>query len=141
MRRPAFAYLIIILLAYPAAKWLLPRLSPADVYVLSEQTRTPQEPTQVLRSEKEEEITLRVPYWPGLAGRRYQLRIEDESGLSLVVLQNFSDFGDRGYFYLDLSVKYLPDGRYFLIVKEISKEDAGVFEETRFPFMLITAEH
>ena len=141
VRRPAFAYLIIILLAYPAARWLMPRLSPAEVYVLSEQTRTPQEPMQVLRSEEEKEVRLRVPYWPDLEAQRYELRIETESGLSVFAVQNFSDFGDQGFFYLDLSARYLPDGRYFLIVKEISRVDISVFEETRFPFRLITAEH
>jgi len=140
VRKPAFAYLIIILLAYPAARWLMPRLSPAEVYSLIEQTRAPQKPTQVLRSAEEEEVRLRVPYWPDLEARRYELRIEIESGLSVFTVQNFSGFGDQGFFYLDLNVRYFSDAVYFLIVKEISKEDASVFEETRFPFRLVTAE-
>jgi hypothetical protein len=140
VHKPAFAYAIVILLAYPAARWLIPKLSPVEVYVLSEQTRTPQEPIRVLRGELDEEVKLRIPYWPDVENQRYDLRIVNESGATVLMIQNFTNFEDQGFFRLDLNAKYLPDGEFFLIVKEISREDSTKFEETRFPFRLVTEE-
>lgn len=148
VRKPAFAYLIIVLLAYPAARWLLrqpqppvPPVSPEKVYMLSEQTRTPAKPTVVLRDKNDRLIRLDIPLWPDLDNNSYELMIKAENGQTIFETKSFAEFGSQGIFQLVLSGDSFSDGGYVLIVKEKNKKDPSISSETNFPFQIIKAKN
>ena len=150
IKKPAFAYIIVILLAYPAGRWLfkesppgmlpIPKVAPEKVYVLSEQTRVIAEPTPVFRSDRENNVRVGIPFWPDLENQSYELVISSESGENIFAMMDFTDFGDQGYFQLVLNTDSIPDGGYVLIIRETSKEDPSISSETYFPFHIIMAE-
>ena len=143
VKKPAFAYIIVLLLAYPAGRWLFyksppsPEVASEIVYLLSEQTRITGEPTSVLRSDKDKQVRVAIPFWPDLENQSYELMINSESGETIFAIKDFTDFGDQGFFQLVLNTDFFPDDRYILILKEINKKDSTIFSETYFPFQII----
>jgi len=143
VKKPAFAYIIVLLLAYPAGRWLLyksppsPKVASERVYLLSEQTRITAEPTSVFRAEKDKAVRVSIPFWPDLEKQSYELVINSESGETIFAIRDFTDFGDQGFFQLVLNTDFFPDDRYILILKEINKKDSTIFSETYFPFQII----
>lgn len=147
VRKPAFAYAVAILLAYPAARWLLlqpqppvPPVAPEKVYMLSEQTRTPAKPTVVLRDKNDRLIRLDIPFWPDLDNNLYELMIKSENGQTIFDVADFAEFGSQGMFQLVLNSDSFSDGRYVLIVKEKNKRDPSISSETNFPFQITKEE-
>jgi Zn finger protein HypA/HybF involved in hydrogenase expression len=151
IRKPAFAYIIVLLLAYPAGRWLIqksppgmppiPKVVPEKAYILSEQTRMIAEPTPVFRSDREKNVRVGIAFWPDLENQSYELMISSESGENIFGMMDFTDFGDQGYFQLVLNTDSIPDGRYVLIIRETNKEDPSISSETYFPFQIIKAGH
>ncbi|MGB2804433.1 MAG: zf-HC2 domain-containing protein [Candidatus Zixiibacteriota bacterium] len=150
VRKPAFAYIIVVLLAYPAGRWLfspsqpgmppVPKVACERVYVLSEQTRVTAEPISVFRSSEDKEVRVGIPFWTDLDNHSYDLRINDESGQTIFTVKDFTDFGDQGFFQLLLNTDSIPDGRYNLILRETNKRDPATFSETYFPFQITKAK-
>jgi hypothetical protein len=150
VRKPALAYFIILLLAYPAARWLfrpsqsgtppIPLVSSEKVYVLSEQTRETTEPASVFRDSKDKSIRLSIPFWADLDNQSYELVINTEKNQTIFDYKNFTDFGNQGFFQLVLNTDSIPDGRYVIIVKEKNRKDPTIFSETRFPFQIVRAK-
>ncbi len=150
VRKPAFAYIIVVLLAYPAGRWLFspsqPGIPPVlkvaseSVYVLSEQTRVTAEPTSVFRSDKDKEVRVGIPFWPDLENQSYELWINSERGETIFAIKDFTDFGDQGFSQLVLNTDSIPDGRYNLILRETNKTDPTISSETYFPFQIIKAK-
>ncbi len=150
VRKPALAYFIILLLAYPAARWLLrpsqsgmppiPIVSSEKVYVLSEQTRETTEPASVFRDSKDKSIRLSIPFWADLDNQSYELLINTERDQTIFDYKNFTDFGSQGFFQLVLNTDSIPDGRYVVIVKEKNRKDPTIFSETHYPFQIIKAK-
>lgn len=150
IRKPAFAYIIIILLAYPAGRWLfrssqpgmppIPKVASETVYVLSEQTRVTAEPTSVFRSDKDKSVRVGIPFWADLENKSYELKINSESGQIIFSIKDFTDLGGQGFFQLVLNTDSIPDGRYILILRETNKKDLTIFSETHFPFQIIRAK-
>lgn len=143
VRKPTFAYIIVILLAYPAGRWLLgpsqpkmPAVFSEKVYMLSEQTRVPTEPTLVFRSDKDKTIRIGIPFWSDLDNYSYELVIRNERGESIFTIKEFTKFGDQGFSQLALDTDSFPDGRYILTIKEIDKEDPAISSEANFPFQI-----
>lgn len=107
VRKPVLAYVIILLLAYPAARWLfrpsqsgmppIPIVSSEKVYVLSEQTREMTEPASVFRNSKDKSIRVSIPFWADLDNQSYELVINTESGQTIFDYKNFTDFGNQGF--------------------------------------------
>lgn len=147
VRKPAFAYAIVILLAYPALRWVLQQPEPTlpsviseKVYLLSEQTRLTAKPILLLPSNKERFIRLGIPFWPNLDNYSYQIAIKDESGRILFEMKDFVDFGNQGLFELALNTDSFGDGTYILVIKETNKKDPSSSSETVFPFQITHKE-
>ena len=146
VRRPAFAYIIILLLAYPAARWIfrkpptgmlpIPKVASERVHILSEQTRLTTEPTSVFRSEKDNKVRVGMLFWPDLDRNSYELFINTESGQTIFYQKDFTGFGEQGFFQLVLNADSIPDGKYVLILRETNKKDSSISSETYFPFNL-----
>jgi len=149
-RQPALAYIIILLLAYPAYRGLflpsqlkmpaLPIISSEKVYVLSEQTRETTEPISVFRNSKDKQVRVGVPFWADLENESYELAIKSETGQNIFLINDFTDWGNQGFFQLVLNTDSIPDGRYILIIRETNKKDSTIFSETHFPFQIIRAK-
>lgn len=143
IRKPAFAYIIVLFLAYPAGRWLFyksppsPKIASETVYLLSEQTRITAEPTSVFRTDKDKTVRVVIPFWPDLENQSYELKVNSESGETIFAIKDFTDFGDQGFFQLVLNTDSIPDGRYILILRETNKKDPAIFSETYFPFQII----
>jgi hypothetical protein len=150
VRKPALAYIIVLLLAYPAARWLIgpsqprvtsvPKVVSEKVYLLSEQTRVTAEPTSVFRSNKEKRVRIGIPFWPDLEKQSYELKISTEAGQTIFAVKDFTDFGNQGFFQLILNTDSIPDGRYILILRETNRKDPASFSETNFPFQILKAK-
>ncbi len=147
VRKPAFAYAIVILLAYPALRWILQQPQPTfpsviseKVYLLSEQTRLTAKPTPLLRSDKERFIRLSVPFWPNLDTYSYQIAIKNEGGRTLFEMKDFVEFGSQGLFQLALNTDSFGDGAYVLVIREKDKKDPSSSSETLFPFQITHKE-
>jgi len=147
VRKPAFAYIIVILLAYPAGRWLFyksppsPKVAAERVYLLSEQTRITGEPTSVLRSDKDKQVRVAIPFWPDLENQSYELKVNNESGQTIFAIKDFTDFGDQNLFQLVLNTDSISDGRYVLILRETNKKDPNISSETYFPFHIFMAKN
>ena len=146
LRKPAFAYVIVVLLAYPAARWLfapselqilIPKVAPEKVYVLSEQNRITAEPISVFRNKEDKLVRIGIPFWPDLDNYSYEFVIKNESGESIFTSRGFTDFGEQGFFQLALNPDSFSDGSYVLTIKEIDKKNPEVFSETNFPFRIV----
>jgi hypothetical protein len=147
VRKPVFAYVIAILLAYPAARWLLrqpqssiPPVAPEKVYMLSEQTRTPAKPTIVLRDKNDRLIRIDIPFWPDLDNNSYELMIKAQNGQTIFEIKSFAEFGSQGISQLVLNSDSFSDGSYILIVKEINRKDPTLSSQTNFPFRITKEE-
>ena len=150
VRKPALAYFIILLLAYPAARWLfrtsqpgmpsIPMVSSEKVYVLSEQTRETTEPISVFRNNKDKQVRVGIPFWADLEKQSYELIINTENGQIIFSINDFTNFGNQGFSQLLLNIDSIPVGRYILIIRERNKKDPSIFSETRFPFQIINAK-
>jgi len=148
VRKPVLAYIIVILLAYPAASWLLrspksgesivPKVAFEKVYMLSEQTRTTVEPTSVFRKTKDILVRVVIPFWADIENESYNLAINDENSKSILAIKDFTDFGNQGFFQLVLNTDSISDGRYTLVVWGTNKKDPAISSETNFPFQIIT---
>lgn len=150
VRKPAFAYIIVILLAYPAVRWffepyqpsvkLIPKVASERVYLLSEQTRVTAEPTSVFRSDKDNKARIGIPFWPDLEKQSYELLIKTQNDQTIFDVKDFTDFGEQGFLQLVLNTDSIPDGRYILILRETNKREPSIFSETYFPFQIIRAK-
>ena len=150
VRKHVFAYIIIILLVYPAGRWLfrssqpgtpsIPKVASEKVYLLSEQTREATEPISVFRNSKDKQVRVGVPFWVDLENESYELVINTESGQTIFSIKDFTDFGNQGFFQLALNTDSILDGRYILIIRETNKKDSTIFSETHFPFQIIRAK-
>ena len=145
--KPAFAYMIVLLLAYPAARWLfapsgpevssIPQVAPERIYVLSEQNRTLAEPVSVFRNKEDKLVRVGIPFWPDLDNYSYELVIKDESSEIVFIIKDFTDFGEQGFSQLVLNTDSFPDSRYILTINEIDKENSELSSETNFPFRIV----
>ncbi len=139
---PAFAYLLALLLIYPAylgLKWLgedRPAASTLQIIELQQAERTAGPSLQVKLEPGARSFALSffIPIEPGLE-RRYELALFDASGRLVASVKGVRSWDGLGNFLLLCDTNQFPPGNYRLVVKEEEKEGPGRAEFT-FPFSL-----
>jgi hypothetical protein len=137
---PAWAYLLVLILAYPAYRGLTgpgggPRLLSQPV-ALGDLARAASGEAGVVRAGADSVVTIFVPVDPAY---RYALAIEDASGRVVYREDHASPFDRIGTFAILLPEGSLPPGTYEILVDEL--EGPGKTPETpqnvyRFTFSL-----
>lgn len=140
MRSPVPAYLLALLLLYPAYRGLIgagaqptPHLLPTPVPIASETERGPAEtPIRVEAGTEQTVLTVFVP----IARDRYRYRLElrTREGRRLFVVDDAQSFDGLGTFALTLPKGYLGAGVYELRVGEWERDGREPANEYVFPF-------
>jgi len=140
MRSPVPAYLLALLLLYPAYRGLVgggvqpaPRLLPPPLPIASETERGPAEtPIRIEAASEQTVVTVFVPIAPGRY--RYQLELRTQQGRRLFVVDNAQSFDGLGTFALTLPKGFLGAGVYELRVGEWERDGTEPANEYVFPF-------
>ncbi len=135
---PAWAYLLVLLLAYPAYRGLTPgsergpRLLSQPV-ALGDLARASSGEAGLVRSGADTVVTIFVPVDPAY---RYALAIEDESGRIVYRAADASPFDGIGTFAVLLPAGSLPPGHYEILVDELEGSAPAPLNVYRFTFSM-----
>jgi hypothetical protein len=146
-RRPIFAYVLVIILAYPAYLGFRTMTKPPSTERISgaaglpvrlvAQTRGTASPVVIHRVRSQAFLLLEVPFYPLPEERGYDIHLVNESRIfpaqDLVV-----DFHRPKAIRVVLRISDLPDGRYRLVVSEHDRDTAAETAHQEFPFELLT---
>jgi hypothetical protein len=135
---PAWAYLLVLLLAYPAYRGLRP-LGLEEPKVLTQPValgdlaRASSGEAGLVRAGADTVVTLFVPVDPAY---RYALAIRSESGRTLYRTENASPFDGIGTFALLLPAGSFGAGRYEILVEELGRSSATPLNVYQFTFSI-----
>lgn len=134
---PAWAYLLVLLMAYPAYRGLTgasegPRVLKEPV-ALGDLARTPSGEAGLVRAGADTVVTIFVPVDPAY---RYALAIEDQSGRPVYRADDASPFDGIGTFAVLLPAGSLPPGRYEILVDELEGSASDPLNVYRFTFSM-----
>jgi hypothetical protein len=140
MRSPVPAYLLALLLLYPAYRGLIgagaqptPQLLPPPIPIASETERGPAEtPIRVEAGSERTVLTVFVPIAPDRY--RYRLELRTQQGRRLFVVDDAQSFDGVGTFALTLPKGFLGAGVYELRVGEWERDGTEPANEYVFPF-------
>jgi hypothetical protein len=140
MRSPLPAYMLALLLLYPAYRGLVgggaqqtPRLLPPPLPIASETERGPAgTPIRVEAGSEQTVLTVFVPIAPDRY--RYQLELRTQQGHRLFSVEDAQSFDGVGTFVLTLPKGFLGAGAYELRVGEWESDGTGPANEYVFPF-------
>lgn len=141
LRTPAAAYVMALLLVYPAfvgVRHLQQERSdtqPFDLRVepvlLTEMRRSSSTTPIVHRMTKQTLLRVNIPFYHIADERHYEFAIADHSD-SIIAVETISDLSDKGIIHLLVNASALADDTYFLSVREI---------DTMAPFDTIVYEY
>jgi hypothetical protein len=135
---PAWAYVIALLLIYPAYLGLQryprsePRVLPSPVALGEPATRAPGE-TRLVRAGSDSVISIFVPVDPSY---RYSIEIRDPSGQVQYRMEDASPFDGIGTFAVLLPAGTLDRGRYDILVEEAERSGPRPLNVYSFPFTI-----
>lgn len=135
---PAWAYLLILVLAYPAYRGLRPegiggpRVLGQPV-ALGDLARASSAEAGMVRAGDDTVVTIFVPVNPTY---RYRLAIRSESGLTIYRAENATPFDGIGTFAVLLPASSLAAGRYEILVDELRESDSEPLNVYRFTFSM-----
>lgn len=121
---PAWAYLLVLLMAYPAYRGLRPEAFGVGPRVLTQPValgdlaRASSGEAGLVRAGADTVVTIFVPVDPGY---RYTLVIRNESGRALFRAEGASPFDGIGTFAVLLPAGSLPVGRYEILLDELDE--------------------
>jgi hypothetical protein len=136
---PSWAYLLVLLMAYPAYRGLTREAPEGGPRVLSQPValgdlaRTASGEAGVVRAGADTVITTFVPVDPAF---RYGLVIEDESGQTVYRVEDASPFDGIGTFAVLLPAGSLPPGRYEILIDELEASSSTPLNVYRFTFSM-----
>ena len=141
-KSPLPAYLLVLLLAYPAYRGLVdgdavrdPHLLPQPLSVASETERGPGE--ALVRVEEGGEQTVLTFFVPIAPDRyRYELELRTREGRRLFVAEDAQSFDGVGTFALTLPGGWLSPGAYELRVGERELAEGELVNHYVFPFLV-----
>ena len=138
MRSPLPAYMLALLLLYPAYRGLLgrepsPSLLPPPLTIVSESERGSAEPPVRIDVGSDETV---VTVFVAIAPDRYSYRLElrTRAGRRLFVVEDAQSFDGVGTFALTLPKGFLGVGDYELRIQESERDGAEAGNEYVFPF-------
>lgn len=144
LRRPAFAYALILLMLYPTIDWLRNDTNTSSeqiaekVFFLTEQTRSEGDIPLVNRGVEESIIRLRVPFFHMTEEKQYEFLFTNLNADSSFGVELITNLDDKGSIQLLVNLRSLVDGSYLLNVVEIDRIDDGNRSRTSYPFRLET---
>lgn len=146
VRRPALAYLLILLMAYPAIRWIsspgisTTQIGPTSyrVFVIKEQTRSSNSLPQVLRQSGDEIVQLKIPFYHILDDNHYTVTIAPAKGDPWLATEFILDFSDKGAINIILSTREMNDGTYLLNLTESKRNGTETGSVSRYSFELIS---
>ena len=148
IRKPAFAYLLLLLTIYPAARWLHQSLLDrqwgdegffhGQIYQLSEISRSGGELPVVRRSKENSLAGMAISYYHLLEEYRYEFSFQDEEQTQTYPLEKLSDFSRQGTIRLIVNIAGLSDGSYVVSLYEIDRQDPADTTVHQYPFQLQT---
>lgn len=144
LKKPAFAYFLLLLTIYPATRHLLqfrtdqrPSFEvPSQVYHLREMTRSAAKLPAVTYPKDQRMIQLAIPYYHSVPDCQYHFIILDSTHTELVSAQRIPDLSQNGVIRLLLSTEGLADGLYMVQVNEIDRLSPTDTTTSVYPFEL-----
>jgi hypothetical protein len=150
IRKPAFAYLLLLLTLYPAAMWLFRRdqgLSPDTAaylpnreYMLVEQRRSVGDIPILYRSVHGSLIAVAVPYHHFQKEFSYRISFSDGNDSSPLELETITDFSQADVIRVIIQTQPIPDGMYLLVISEIDRKDISDTLRSTYLFQVKTKE-
>jgi hypothetical protein len=148
IRKPALAYLLLLLTLYPATRWVIdqvtqdvgktPTLVTERPTVLRETTRSSENPVVVPRSAPEALVALDLPYYHVADHYIYHVSVTPEEGKTPVKARSYLNFADAGHIRVLLNTSPLHDGVYILTVQERDPAEKIVVNVAYYSFELVT---
>ena len=144
VRRPTFAYVIVLILAYPAFQWMISSSTdpgeanflPLDSYVIGEQTRSTEGLTQVFRNRPDAIVHLKIPFYP--LDKRYEASIESEADKAVRDAEVILYRTEQGIINVLLTTRNLRDGVYIIDLHESDWDKPLDKNPSRYRFELLT---
>ncbi len=145
--KPAFAYFLLALTIYPAAKFVSDYVRTPQVSEISEQyqsyeltpaNRSAGKATMVTRPESKATVRLTIPQYHSLDNFHYSYRIQTVDLAGSFQAEFLSTFENAGSIDLLANLRNLPDGDYVLTIEEIDREDPSDTSLTHYSIQLIT---
>jgi hypothetical protein len=140
--RPALGYVLVLLLLYPATRWLLApeseTPSPNPPVELRELLRSPTDAPVVDRRADDPVVRLRVPFYHLADKKAYRWTVCDDTGDKEYDVQVISTFDEPGTINVLLNTAGLNDGKYQLVLREIDREDPDDISVSQFPLQITT---
>ena len=136
---PAWAYLLVLLMAYPAYRGLRPEGFGVGPRVLTKPVplgdlaRASSGEAGLVRAGTDTVVTIFVPVDPAY---RYTLVIRNESGRALYRAEDASPFDGIGTFAVLLPAGSLAAGRYEILLDELERSASTPLNVYRFTFSL-----
>jgi hypothetical protein len=136
---PAWAYLLVLLMAYPAYRGLRPEgfgVGPRVLtrpVALGDLARASSGEAGLVRAGADTVVTIFVPVDPAY---RYTLAIRNESGRALYRAEDASPFDGIGTFAVLLPAGSLTAGRYEILLDELEESASTPLNVYRFTFSM-----
>ncbi len=150
IRKPAFAYCLLLLTLYPAAMWLtrldkkggleLAAYLPPREYAMVEQRRSAGYVPTVIRPQDKSLVAVVVPYYHETEEFSYQIFFSDESGSVPLELETITDFSETGAIRVLVQTRSVQDGTYILNISETDREDPSDTLRSKYLFHLKTEQ-
>lgn len=145
-RRPALAYLLVLIMAYPAVRWItFAPTAPVDnglvstnVFVIGEQNRSSGNIPQVLRRYPADIVHLRIPFYHLNQVKRYSVTITSVDSESPLGAEFILDFSEQSSISVILSTRELTDGIHVLHLSESNRDESEKSSDSRYSFELIS---
>lgn len=148
LARPAIAYFLVLLLAYPAIQWIALRFSETQQETIAILDGKPQKLRQTSRSAgnypvvkrryEDELIVLAIPIYHNLRHFSYTYHLRPEVGKQAWEIEAITNMSKKDIIKLILNGRGIPDGVYTLEFLEVSRSDLTDTTTYNFPFALET---
>ena len=130
----------VVVIAFVLIRSERDRTISPKVFALTELRRSAQQIPVVTISDANARIVLKVPYFSDLRDYHYQYRVTDTLGNEMTQVALTSDLSTAGELMLSCQFHGLGDGRFRILVYEISKTEPPDSTITEFPFELRTGK-
>jgi hypothetical protein len=143
VRKPAFAYFLLLLTLYPAGKWFQMSTDdeftdakwqvPQEVQRLSEGVRSAGKIPIVSRTYDSGLVRILVPVDHYIEGFSYSFQLQDKHDFKILQMEQISDFSEQNSIDLIINTTELADGEYILNIHEIDRADPT--DTTTYPYL------
>ncbi len=148
LRKPAVAYFLLLLAAYPTVRWFTDsnghapsgdnKSVPVQVFQLLEANRSSSDVPTVTRTERDALVRMDLPFYHLSSENRYEYSLFDSGKRERAPITLFANYSVPGKIQLILDTKNIIDGSYQFVVAEKSFADSLNVNESSFSFRLVT---